>query len=84
MKKLTILLTIALLFSLFTGCQASQQGQSTEESTEPVLGIEEEKIYCTAALEDDFADNRVLIVLTNIASLKLKHTPLKTFRKSSV
>ena len=76
MKMLAILLTIALLFSLFTGCQVSPQGQSSEETTEPVLGIEEEKIYCTAALEDDFADNRVLIVLTNIASLKLKtYTP---------
>ena len=80
MKMLAILLAIALLIGLFTGCQASQSAQaseeSTEESTEPVLGVKEEKIYCTATLEDDFADNIVAVVLTNIASLKLKtYTP---------
>ena len=76
MKKLAILLTVALLIGLFTGCQASQSAQgseeSTEESTEPVLGVKEEKIYCTATLEDDFADDCVLVVITNIASLKFK------------
>ena len=37
-----------------------------------VSGIVEEKIFSKATLEDDFADNRVLVVLNNAASLKLK------------
>ena len=36
----------------------------------------EEKVYCTATLEDDFAEDSVLVMMTNKASLELKmHTP---------
>ena len=35
----------------------------------------EEKVYCTATLEDDFTDNCVLVMITNKESLNLKlHT----------
>lgn len=32
----------------------------------------EEKIVCHATLDDDFADDRVLVVLTNSASISMK------------
>ena len=79
MKRLAILLTIALLLGLFTGCQASQSAQAIEESTEPVLGVKEEKRYCTDTLEDDFVDNIIMVVITNIASLKFKEYTVADF-----
>ena len=37
-----------------------------------MLGVKEEKIYCTATLEDEFVDNHIMVVITNIASLTYK------------
>ena len=37
-----------------------------------VEGIVEPKVHSNATLDDDFADNRVMVVLNNAASLKLK------------
>lgn len=39
----------------------------------------EEKIYCNATLEDNFADDRVLVVLNNAASTSLKTYALTDF-----
>ena len=33
----------------------------------------EEKSYCSATIEDEFSQDRIIVVLTNEASLQLKH-----------
>lgn len=60
-----VILTVYLLLpGMSIDAKAIIPGEDTYTS--------EEKIYCTATVEDDFADNRILVVLTNAASLSMK------------
>lgn len=71
-KLLCILLAIVLVI----GLSGSGFAITIEEDAEATIGtgknVPEEKIFSTATLEEDFADDRVMVVLTNAASLKLK------------
>ncbi len=75
MKK-SKLLCVLLAIVLVIGLSGSGFAITIEEDAEATIGTEkdvpEEKIFSTATLEDDFADDRVIISLTNAASLKLK------------
>lgn len=46
--------------------------------------ITEEKIYCKATLEDDFADNRVIVVITHEASMGFKTYTTSDFAEVNV
>lgn len=64
MKKIKILLfmlSCVLIYSLFINYSNAE-----------VYTTFEEKVYCDATVEDEFADNRVMIVLTESASLSDK------------
>lgn len=51
---------------VFTPLGSTFVKASESVSTTPVTG---DKIYCTATLEDNFADDCVMVVLSNAASL---------------
>ena len=70
MKKIfTTVLAIMLTISIgFVG--QSILPQTTTAYTEENMNYFEEKSYCSATLEDDFADNRVLVTLTTEVSKK--------------
>ena len=55
MKKVLIIIILMVVYSLYI---ENVNGQE----------ILEEKIYCNATLDDDFAEDRVLIILTKDAS----------------
>ena len=59
-------LLIVVLLSSITG---SVVGVSTSSE---LVSIPESKVISTATLDDDFADNSVIITLTNKASLAMK------------
>lgn len=71
-KLLCILMTVALFFAMSGSGFVLALDNITTGPIGTVEGIVEEKIYSTATLEDDFADDRVMVVLNNAASLKLK------------
>ena len=59
------------------------QASSENLSSENVSISTEQKVLCTATLEDDFADNRILIVLNNATSLSLKNYSVSDFPEIS-
>ena len=71
-KLLCVAMVLALLLGLSGSGLALTLDTITTGPMGTVTGIVEEKIYSKATLEDDFADDRVLVVLNNAASLKLK------------
>ncbi|MBQ9930183.1 MAG: S8 family serine peptidase [Oscillospiraceae bacterium] len=71
-KLLCILLAIVLIIGLSGSGFAITIGEATETTIGTDKDVPEEKIFSTATLDDDFADDRVMVVLTNAASLKLK------------
>ncbi len=71
-KLLCILLAIVLIIGLSGSGFAITIGEATEATIGTDKDVPEEKIFSTATLDDDFADDRVMVVLTNAASLKLK------------
>ncbi len=58
-KMLGLLVVLFLLFGVLQNKAANAQNEELDE-----------KVYCTATLEDDFAENRVLVVFDNESSLK--------------
>ena len=70
MNKTKILLSLIVVCIMITILNAGAANASEANIT--YLNdslVSEEKIYCTATLEDNFTDNHVLVVLTNAASL---------------
>lgn len=69
MKKLTK--TLCLLMTIFTLLMPFQviNAMDIQQTSTPV--IEEEKVYSKATIEDDFADNRILVVMNSKTSRKL-------------
>ena len=67
MKKQTKIVFIGISVFLALLCIATLWFLFPEWS---YLNSDIEKVYCTATLEDDFADDTILIVLTNEASLE--------------
>ena len=77
MKKITAVL-LALILAVASAIPAfaetNQFFSSVSENTAAELvpvEAEEEKIYCDATLEDDFADDSVIVMLKNDVSLEL-------------
>ena len=68
---LAMLMLVSLIGTEWTIADAIIPGEDTMTA--------EEKIYCNATLEDDFAPDRVLVVLTNAASTSLKTYSLADF-----
>ena len=71
-KLICILLSVVLILGLSGSAFAVVFESISIGTVDTVEGIVEPKVYSTATLEDDFADNRVVVVLNNAASLKLK------------
>ena len=55
-----------------TEATAPSEDSSSDSDDLSELGIVEEKSFSTATLEDDFADDHVIVVLNNKASLNFK------------
>lgn len=65
-KKISCLfLTVMLLICI-------AQPSTAIANSENAVATSEEKIYCTATLDSDFADDSVIVVMTNSASLAFK------------
>ena len=71
-KLICILLSVALILGLSGSVFAVALESVSIGPIETVEGIVEPKVFSNATLDDDFADNRVMVVLNNAASLKLK------------
>ena len=71
-KLICILLSVVLIFGLSSSALALAFESVSIGTISTTEGIVEPKIYSNVSLEDDFADNRVMVVLNNAASLKLK------------
>jgi len=71
-KKITVICLIFLILSIYGTNICFADSNEAAETTEA-------KIYCKATIDDDFADNRVLIVLTHKASLEFKTYTLSDF-----
>ena len=69
-KLFALILAFILLSSLaLPGSAAVPDGLLASDASLP---LSEEKAYCNATLEDDFADDRVVVVLSNKASTSLR------------
>ena len=66
-KQVLCIFLAALLILGLTGI-VSAETISTEDSG--LIPIGSEKIYCRATLEDNFTDDKLIVVLTNSESLK--------------
>jgi len=72
-KKISCLfLTVMLLICI-------AQPSTAIANSENAVATSEKKIYCTATLDSDFADNHVLVVMTNAASLSSQARSIATF-----
>lgn len=71
-KLICILLSVVLVFVLSGSALALALDRISIGTIDTVEGIVEPKVYSTVSLDDNFADNRVMVVLNNAASLKLK------------
>ena len=71
-KLICILLSVSLILGLSGSVFAVALESVSIGPIETVEGIVEPKVFSNATLDDDFADNRVMVVLNNAASLKLK------------
>ena len=69
-KLFALILAFILLSSLaLPGSAAVPDGLLASDASLP---LSEEKVYCNATLEDEFADDRVVVVLSNKASTSLR------------
>ena len=69
-KLIALILAFILLSSLaLPGSAAVPDGLLASDAS---LSLSEEKAYCNATLEDEFADDRVVVVLSNKASTSLR------------
>lgn len=65
MKKLAFFLAVILMISALPGCNSSADAPYAPSG----LGIMEEKRYSNATMDDDFADDRILVTIQNDYSL---------------
>ena len=65
MKRFALLLTFILLLSIVPGCSNSTKAPYSPSD----LGKMEEKKYADATLDDDFADDRIIVSIQNAYSL---------------
>lgn len=64
---MSVILVLALIL-IFSGVVTAVEAiENTDQIAFTSSG--EEKVYCNATTEDEFADNRVMVVLSNDASL---------------
>ena len=68
-----VMLIISNIFSM--AVHATQ----TNETEDVKINTSEEKIYSSLNENDDFADNRVIVVIKNSESLSLIHIRKRTF-----
>lgn len=71
-KLLCILLAIVLIIGLSGSGFAITIGEATEATIGTDKDVPEEKNYREPTLQDKFADDRLLVILSNSASLRLK------------
>lgn len=74
-KILALTLVVVLLCSVMLPSSAALPVLA--QASDAPVPLSDEKVYCNATLEDDFADDRVVVVLSNKAS-----TSLRTFTKA--
>ncbi|MBR6426258.1 MAG: hypothetical protein IKS28_00375, partial [Clostridia bacterium] len=67
-KSISLLLALVMFLSAFALSGTYAENEIVEDEFIEDLPVEEEKIFCQATLEDDFADDRVTVVLKNKAS----------------
>lgn len=65
MKKLAFFLAVILMISALPGCNRSADAPYAPSG----LGVMEEKRYSNATMDDDFADDRILVTIQNDYSL---------------
>lgn len=68
MKIIRICISIVLMFVLFSGISLSSAAMTTKGILD--TPNKEEKFYCNAKLEDNFAEDRILVVLNRQESSK--------------
>lgn len=69
-KKFIALIVVLALFCSFVPPTSAITGGSI--SADDSVALKEEKTISTATLEDDFADDRIIVVLSNVASTSLR------------
>lgn len=79
MKRKVFLSSLAIVLAICLATSSLVMALDDHLIADTIIGSKEEKIYSTATLEDDFADNRVLVVLTNEASVSLQNYGLSDF-----
>ena len=78
MRKLISIVLVLSLMTMLTGvASAIEAGEDVAPALYTSSG--EEKVYCNATVEDDFAENRVMVVLSNDASLKFSAYEAENF-----
>ena len=73
MRKKILALTLVLVLLCSIMLPGSAALPVLAQASDAPVPLSDEKVYCNATLEDDFADDRVVVVLSNKASTSL-HT----------
>ena len=73
MKKKLFCASLAVILAICLASSTCVMAIGTNLVTDAIGDQDEVKVYSNATIEDDFADNRVLVVLTNEASLSLSN-----------
>ena len=79
MKRKVLLSSLAIVLAICLATSSLVMALDDHLIADTIIGSKEEKIYSTATLEDDFADDKVLVVLTNKASLSSKNYSVNDF-----
>ena len=77
-KRLVSITLIAILILVLSGAGTVTSSQNNLHN-ESSLEIVEKKVFSSATLEDNFADDRVLVTFSNNASLQLKKYTVEDF-----
>ena len=82
-KSISLLLALVMFLSAFALSGTYAENEIVEDEFIEDLPVEEEKIFCQATLEDDFADDRVTVVLKNKQAVCSSIMTKAVFRKSN-
>lgn len=83
-KKLTSIFLIVIILNMSIINSFAVVNFDVIEDEDTVRVYDEEKIICNATLDDDFADDRVLVMMKNSASLELKNYSKEDFSEIDV
>ncbi len=78
-KLLSIMLSLAIMFMIIPIAHTHADGNMSMDADDNAALVDEEKIYCKATIDDDFEDDKVIVVLKHSESMEFKDYSVSDF-----